>query len=232
MNTKRALYAVLCLALCLSLNTACNQDQMSKVTINFGEIPLARAEKQPGFIDKLYEFFLPSAHAAWTVNYNSINLTISGDDMDTITAVVPPNSVSFTIEVPMGKTRLFNLFAYDGSVKKWGGHVLADTNKSEVSLSMNVFPIVTNLNTSVVENWVDLEWDRVAGAMGYKIYRASNQLGPFVHVASIDDPGEGPYVNLDNYDPPSPGTYYFRVGVYYTQGEGEPCDPVVAVVLY
>jgi hypothetical protein len=132
----------------------------------------------------------------------------------------------------MGEARLFTLFAYQGSVKKWGGHVLADTNDSEVILSMNVFPIVTNLSFNVVEDYVDIIWDRVDGATGYKIYQASNQLGPFTYLTSVVDSGQGQTEMLDDYDPPSPGTYYFRVSVYYTQGEGEPCDAQMVYVPY
>jgi len=224
MKTKRAIHVALCIALCLSLNTACNHENMSRVTLYFGQIPLAKVAEKPGMLDRLVSLFLPSAHAAWTVNYTSINLTISGDDMDTITAVVPPNTVSYTIEVPMGKSRLFSLFAYDGSIKKWGGHVLADTNESEASFTMNVFPIVTNLIFGGELYWVQLRWDRVVGASGYRIYRSSNQFGPFVYIDSVDNPTEGSYAYFDEDLPETPSRYYYRVSVYYSQGEGEPCD--------
>ena len=227
MNRKRTLYAVLCLAFCITLNTACNQENMSKVTINFGEIPLAKAEQQPGFLERLYAFFLPSAHAEWAANYNLINLTITGDGMEDISVNVPPGSTSITVEVPMGEGRLFTIFAYQGAAKNWGGHVLANTNDSEVSVSMNVYPIVTGLYVYDNDGAPGVEWNRVLGVSGYHIYRSTSILGPYTLVHDYVGDGEGEPVPLHwrNNTYPGRGTYYYYVSVYYSKVEGEPCDP-------
>lgn len=123
MKIKKISCANLCLFLCIAFGASCSQDQMSKVTIYFGQIPLAKAEKQD-VLDRIFAFFLTRAHAEWSDNYTSITMTVTGDEMDTITAPIAPGSSSFTIEVPMGKSRIFTLIAYEGTFKKWGGTFL------------------------------------------------------------------------------------------------------------
>ena len=213
---RRSLCAALCISLCIAF-TACNQENMSKVTINFGEIPLAKAAEKPGILDRIADVLLPRACASWTPDYGYILLAVTGPDMDAVTALVPPGSYKYTIEIPNGVARLFTLFAYEGGVKKWGGHVLANVEEDEVDLFMNVFPVVTNLSVTpmFVAVGFDLEWDSVPTAAGYNIYRSANLDGPFQLIA---------YRTVASYADTINGTYHYRVSVVYPRGEGEPCD--------
>ncbi len=229
MNRKKALCAALCLILSIALGAACNQDGMSRVTINFGEIPLAKAAEKPGLLDRLLGLFLPKAYAQWTPDYGYMLLTVTSSDMDSVTAVVPPGVSSYTIEVPTGDSRLFTLFACEGGVKKWGGHVLSNVDDGELNLFMNVFPVVTNLSVTNMfpqaVTWA-VRWDSVetsTGPTGYHIYRARNPLGPYEMVQDQADNHQGGQQTFNNNI--SGGPYYYRVSAYYPQGEGETCDP-------
>ncbi len=235
MYTKRALCAALCLVLCIAFGTACTQDNMSKVTLYFGLNGQARLMPEKSFFDRLREFFSGTVYAkcggTWVETYDSVVLTVTGEGIDTITAAVPPGSASYTIEVPMGSSRLFTVIAYLGTVKKWGGHVLANTNESEVDLPLNMFPIVTTF--VVFAAWdtsTEVQWDYFTGTFsGYRLYRAANALGPYELIATIPSSypsvwsGATPFVLSGFY-------YYYRMSVYYPQGEGEPCDAVPAMV--
>lgn len=110
-----------------------------------------------------------------------------------------------------------------------GGHVLADINDSKVSASMNVFPMVTNIGLSWREgNDINIYWDRVNNVSGYFVYRSANILGPYIKVQTYVGEGEvGPIYQNDM--APSFDTYYYRVSVYYNQGEGELSDPLTVL---
>lgn len=222
MNIKRILFAGLCLALCIAFSTACNHEKTAKVTVYFGKYLQTNILKKETIFDRIFYSLVGNAHAQslWTENYDTITLTITGDDMDPITRQIPHGALSYTVEVPMGDSRLFTLFAYEGAIKKWGGHVLANANASEVSLSMNVFPVVTGLQLSEEAPYLHAAWYEVTGATGYYLYRSMNQMGPYEMIYYLPAPGVS-----YGHDVPFPGTYYMRISVRYPQGEGEPCDP-------
>lgn len=224
---RRVLCAALCLAIFVTL-TACTQDGMSKVTVYFGENLDARAVKKPGILDRMRSFILPSAYAAgapWTSSYDSVTMTITGEDMDPLIIAIPPNAFSYTVEVPSGDERLFTITAYNGSVKKWGGHALYDLNESEASINLNVYPIVTDLYVSWFGQGVQMTWSLVNSTSVYYVYRSTSPLGPYIRVATISG---GSHDHNDGY-PPN-GVYYYKVSVSYPTGEGEPCDAQMVVV--
>lgn len=78
---RRVLCAALCLILCVALGAACNQDGMSKVTINFGEVPYAKSAEKPGILERLACLLLPKAYAQWTPDYGSIVIMITSSDL-------------------------------------------------------------------------------------------------------------------------------------------------------
>lgn len=234
MNTRRVLFAALCLALCIAFGAACSQENMSKVTLYFGINGQARLMPEKTIFDRLREFFYGTVYAkcgpTWVGTHDSITLTVTGDGMDTITAAVPPSTASYTIELPMGNSRVFTMIAYLGTVKKWGGHVLANTNESEMDLPLNMFPIVTNFTVSLAwDTSTEVQWDYFTGALsGYRLYRSANPSGPYELIATIPSTANNYWSGTTPTVPN--GIHYYRMSVVYTQGEGEPCDAVSALV--
>lgn len=197
---------------------------MSKVTIYFGQNMQVSHINKETIINRIFNFIFTKANAkpTWTEVYTSINLTISSSDMDTLTVAIPPSSVSYTVEVPMGDSRLFTMFAYEGTVKKWGGHILADLYESEQSISLSVYPVVTNFNASSGSTEVDLSWWEVTGVSGYRVYRADNEYGPYQLIGTATPSTTVWYYDFSG----AAGVYYYySVSAFTSSWEGERCDP-------
>lgn len=217
MNIKKIFLAALCISLCASFGVACSQEHMSRVTVFFGKNPMVSSAKKEGLFERILSRFYTNAFAkgVWNETHDSILLTITGDNMDSVSAVIPPSTSSYTVEVPMGDSRVFTMTAYNGAEKKWGGHVLANLNKENESVQMNVFPIVTGLWIAPSAGNCTLYWDEVMGVTGYNVYRSTSASGPYVKIQTV---------TVMNANDTGIGTYYYRISVIYPQGEGEMCD--------
>ena len=101
-------------ALILSFSVlSCSPDGVSKVTIriNLGLQNSAFNAPKSSVIDRVFSFFVKRAEAqAAPANITSINLKITGPDMDTINKTYPaPVSDIITVEVPSGESRNFEV---------------------------------------------------------------------------------------------------------------------------
>jgi fibronectin type 3 domain-containing protein len=114
------------------------------------------------------------------------------------------------------------MFAYEGTVKKWGGHILTNLNESEQSISLSMHPVVTNFSATTGSTEVDLSWYEVTGVSGYRVYRADYEYGPYQLIGTCT-----PSTNYFYYDfSGAPGVYYYySISVFNPTWEGEKCDP-------
>lgn len=230
MKIKRLMIAVLCLGLCVAFSTACNHENMSRVTLYLGVNDQAINVPQKSFLNNLMAFLLPSANAktvnppAWTETYINVSLTVTGEDMDSITAVIPPSAVSYTLEVPAGKSRLFVLIATNGSnVRTWGGRVASDLNPGDVSLTLRILPIPNGWDYQIASTENIIGWSPVAKPFvtSYNLYRSSSAAGPYTIIYTGPDPGTMGYHDTGI---PINSTFYYKASINTTYGEGELSD--------
>lgn len=173
---------------------------------------------------------MPAAHAktvnppAWTEGYTNVTLTVTGDDMDSITAVLPPSVASYTMEVPSGSSRLFILIATNGSnVRTWGGRVLSDLNPGDVSLTLRILPIPNGWDYQIgsLENVVGYSEVVSPVVISYNLYRSSSALGPYTKLYTGPYPGTTGY---QDFPVPTDSTFYYKASINTTYGEGELSD--------
>jgi len=204
---------------------------MSRVTLYLGVNDQAINIHQKSLLNNLLAFLMPAAHAktvnppAWTETYINVSLTVTGDDMDPITAVIPPSAVSYTIEVPAGKSRLFVLIATNGSnVRTWGGRVASDLNPGDVSLTLRILPIPNgwDYQTASNENIIACAIVSKPFVTSYNLYRSSSAAGQYTKI----------YTGLtlatttgyQDFPVPTDSTFYYKASVNTTYGEGELSD--------
>ncbi len=230
MKIKRLMIAVLCLGLCVAFNTACNHENMSRVTLYLGVNDQAINIPQEGFFHKIVALFTTTAQAktvsppAWTEGYTNVTLTVTGDDMDPITAVIPPSAVSYTIEVPAGKSRLFVLIATNGSnIRTWGGRVFSDLDAGDVSLTLRILPIPNGWAYEIAptENIIACAIVSKPFVTSYNLYRSSSAAGQYTKIYTGLN-----LVTTGYQDSPVPtdSTFYYKASVNTTYGEGELSD--------
>lgn len=229
MKTKKALIPALCVLLCVAVNSSCNHENMSRVTLYLGINDQAINIHQKGLLHKIVTLFISSAQAksvsplGWTEDYDNVTLTVTGNEMDTITAVIPPSAASYTIEVPAGEARFFTLIATNSSgVRSWGGHVISDLNAGEVNLTLRILPIPNDWDHVISFGENIIGWSAVVKPFvtSHNLYRSSSAAGIYTKIYTGPNPGSTGY-----YDSvPTDSTFYYKASINTTYGEGELSD--------
>jgi hypothetical protein len=112
-----------------------------------------------------------------------------------------------------GTVYYYQIYALDGD-----GHPF----EYSLPVSALTYPgVPTGVQASGTWNTVELRWDRVTGATGYRVYCAENSFdGPYEPVTATSDTA---YTEIGL---TSGRTYYYRVSAYNASGEGEQSAPV------
>jgi hypothetical protein len=213
---------ILCMGAALVFNR-CSGENMTRVTINFGSNQQAALNSKASFLEKLKRFFLPEAAAFfppdWSQFHDSITVTVSAADMDTIEVTLSPYATSCTIEVPSGLQRRITALTYTSlGERNNGGHVKLDLPTGDVTVQILMLPIPTVVdNTYGGIGWYNV--DNTFPVYKYYIYRSSDPAGPFVKVWEVNG-GMWEWT-------PNSGTGYYSVSVYFNdeRGEGELSIP-------
>ncbi len=235
MKTKKAVLASLCIALCIAVNSSCNHENMSRVTLYFGTDEQTINMPQKSFFNKIVSFFVNEAIAKgqpWTETRDSVTLTITGDGMEQITVTLPPTVSSYTVELPAGKARLFTILGKNSAgYINWGGHVLTDLEAGDVNLTIRAFPI-PNADMfnffSVSGPPLDVYIPEVTGSSvftSYNLYKSGFAEGPFIKIYTGTN-----RLYIDS-AVLSGITYHYRASINTTYGEGELSDVVSHTVL-
>ena len=120
------------------------------------------------------------------------------------------------------------------------GHVPQDFNPDSIKLKNGMTANVSNLPSNA-SCFAGLWWSHVSGALGYKIYRATNVAGPYNligfnvgYTGKWFDGGDFSYYIFMDGDPVAvkPGqTLYYKVAAYDALGDGTMSDPSPAVTV-
>ncbi len=221
-----ALLIVLALGTGLTLLNRCSGGDMATVTIEFGE----NLKSSNVYYKSKWRIFLntllPDAFAKgdpWNPTHTSVIITVTGPGMSNIVASVPPYTSSHTLEIPAGTERRITVIAYNGSVRKTGGHTIVDLNAGDnLTAQIQLLPILPIVNSPYGSG--SLAWDYVQNIAGitvnqYYLYESETINGSYVHVHSY------PYYTHECSSCGTAGYYYKVSAVYDIHGEGELSDP-------
>ncbi len=219
---------ILCLVLLSMLTvvrmTGCSHDDTALVTIHIERRIDAIHSYSNSVFDSIFTLFFPNAYATtwgWSLAYDSVALTVTGEGMADINAAIPPGSTTFTTEVPSGTNRKITVIAYNGTVRNAGKSVITDLGSGEeVTIQMKLLPItiVTSLSSSTGTMYVSFE--SVEIATGYNIYRSDTADGPYTKVGTKAQVASE-FITFDDTPIIDGKMYYYKVSMYNNDGEGE-----------
>lgn len=220
---------------------SCAWEDQATVTINLNRNDLAfygqPVQKEFSLIDKFLSFLFMSREANafyWDATHTSLSLTVSGSDMDTITAQIPGGATSYTVAVPSGSGRTFRILNTNGQYNvpvNWGGSVVVDLSPgSSVNISVTIAPMTRFASISAATGSLFLGWPNTALLGSFpasmtsvnqlKIYRSDSAEGPFYHLKTVafssGSTSDTGLLSLKK--------YYYRASIMTTYGEGELSD--------
>jgi len=227
-----AFLIILALGTGLTLLNRCSGGDMATVRIVLNS-DNSFVSKRNSLIDKFFNFFETKLYAVavsdWVSGYDTLTLTVSGPDMQTITAVIPPTADSYTIEVPAGTGRIFTIIATESGDRKNGGRSIETLSPGESkTIQLRMLPIPTGLTGqgSSPPN-INLIWSYIPGATGYYVYRAINNAeGPYTRSGGLVPQGSPGYGVTFNQSGEPGNTYFFRVAMVGEHGEGVETEEV------
>ena len=175
----------------------------------------------------------PDIVALGVIAIYSLDLEVSGPDIEKSIYEIPLVTGRMTVDVQAGDGRLFVVIlrgistsGYTGRL--YGGRSVADLEEGEpltVEISMRAIP----QNISAIaqsQTDVSLSWNQVSSATSYRVYRSDGSpAGPFAYITEA-----ATYYYADGYGP-NPNqylvngkTYYYRVSAMFGTTEGEQSD--------
>jgi hypothetical protein len=213
----------------------CDHSNMARVTIHIQND--LYAQKSESIIDKLLSIISTDAYASNWESFHDlgkITLTISGNDMGTIEANIPPTSATFSTEVPAGSQRTIRLI-YDnegnyGAVNKtYGAEKTLSLTPGDNEVSVMMLPITEISSASRIDFDIQVSWEWVSltgKTITYNIYRSLSENGTYIKANETPE-------TLTNYLDESGftvgETYYYRVSVLTDGVEGLLCEPYEVV---
>ncbi len=214
----------------------CSHDDTAIVTIQLQYMgDSVHAFKTDSLLNKIFRFFVPNAYATivtWEGNWNTLSLTITGEDIDTITASLPAGVTQYRTEVPAGAKRTFTVLAYDSDISKtvyvrdnWGGHEIVDLNANqETTISVKMFPMTKMSSVGGSTGFISVSWYDISSLYtytnpikGYYLYRATAPDGTYSKIYT------GTTASYTDNSVVSGTTYYYKVSIFTSGGEGEMC---------
>ncbi|TAL38505.1 MAG: hypothetical protein EPN93_04655 [Spirochaetes bacterium] len=226
---------MLCILVMTTLALGCSSSDMARVTIVIGDYTTAKAEA-PSIIDRVLMLFGTRAEAMstnWPDAHGDILLKIEGDGLETIETLFPAGTDSFSTEVPAGTQRRITVKSTitGTGYLNYGGSETIDLNPGDdVTLPIRMIPIVEIFATSGGMN-ILLNWDNAntlslgAFVSGYNLYRSDSPEGGYSFLGYF--PNSTNAQTSTSNTPPLilPVSYYYRVTVVSSEGEGLPSEP-------
>jgi hypothetical protein len=221
----------------LALVPACSDTNTARVTIVIGDLATAKAEA-PSVIDRFLMLFSTRAEAVAAPPWPSthldsdidITLTIEAPDIDTITAHIPTDTASFTTELPAGSARKITVrtvtkssYSPNADYENYGGLKVIDLSPGDdVTVNITMIPIT---RVQAAYSTVTAEWDPVTqtGVTGYDMYISDSIDGPYTFVGHTAGAASG--FGSFSISLISGPTYYIKIVVTSTNGDGLPSDP-------
>jgi hypothetical protein len=190
MVNRKNVYLALCFFIIsgVLLLTACSHDDVALVTININSQHIAQKRQTNNFIDILLRFFTTDAFAAsaWNSAYISLDITVSGADMDTFSVSIPPTYTSYTLEVSPGAQRKFTVTAKNSDIGiNWASEVVADLKAGEEKSFDVEMMQVSEVRTVSGSTSSTVYWYENVPVDSIKIYRASNANGPYSLLGTV-----------------------------------------------
>jgi hypothetical protein len=221
------------------LSTGCYQDEKdARVTINLQRNDLAEnvIKQEKHLIDRILEFFSSplEASSGWDGTHGPLTLTVSGPNIETMIFSIPQTAVSYTITVPAVNNITFFIYStttLNAVPKNWGGQVTTSLSPGEQSLAIRMIPM-TKVSTSGF-GMMSVSWEPISAgipnASSYIVYKSDTVDGTYSKQTEIFNISTTSYI-----DPAAlvGVTYYYRVSVNGSDGEGVLCDPVAGTRVY
>jgi hypothetical protein len=223
-----------------ALIVTCNKSDTAFVTIDLNRPGKSYTHYQPGILNKIDALFSKKAYAStpqplFPSSHGDLVLEVSATDLNTISASIPNDASSFTIEIPSGNNRKFSVYSYttapiidnySGSSYgpfngyNFGGHKTLNLSPGE---STNILILMLPMTKVITISGTMLECHQytagITNSYSYRIYRADIPEGPYTYINTV---------GMADYTAVSKKTYYYRVtmtGQAPVTAEGEMSWP-------
>lgn len=212
-------------------NTGCYDDSQARVTIHLERNDLAvnRLHNDKKIIDLIMEFFSKRAEASlpppWSNTQGSLNLVITSPAFDKKTFSIPIGVTTYSTIIPAANDVTFEVISTVSSIKNWGGHTTVSVRPGEQNVTIKMIPM-TYFHEYYCCNtisWVPTT-PAPANADSYVIYRSLNSNGPYSILKTIPNITTG--TDIDTFNMEMDTTYYYKIAVSGSDGEGLLSDPV------
>lgn len=204
-----------------------DNDKDARVTIHLERNDLAAMGIQPQkhFIDRVLEFFSTPAEAVtgWYNMPGNLTLSVQSSSLGKLTYSVPTGATTFTVQIPTGSDLYFEILSYatQGDVAiNWGGYTTQNLGPGDQEITIVMIPMAEIISASGSAS-LDVSWEPpTAYVTSYNIYRSTSLSGPFVLIGTDT---ASPY---NDTTAQSGITYYYRISVVNSNGEGVKCPAV------
>jgi len=224
MKTRKIYITILIILISAFLFVNCSSENTTTVTINFSNKNNTAVEEK-GILDRILDLFLTKAYAqSWIPDKTSVKILVEALDMSTIEVDVPNDIDQYVLVIPSGKERKITVLSFDkNNIRSAGGHATLDLNPGEVvTVTIRILPI-TDISVStgyeVYIIWTAM--DIYPECTGYKLYGSESAAGPYKEIWSTASCSLN---YLYDRSGPEHVTYYYKLTVLTSTGEGEPSD--------
>lgn len=218
---------IIALAAGISITTTrCyDDDKDARVTIHLERNDLANMGIQPEkrLIDRVLEFFSTPAYAVagWDSTHGSLTLKVINESSEELTYSIPTGATTYTVEIPSGNNITLEVTSYTtgGAVStNWGGHTTVNLGPGEQDITIYMIPMTIIIGAGGSTS-LDVNWEPTSFVTIYNIYRSTSSSGPFALIGTDTVPPYNDTTALSGV------TYYYRISIVNTSGEGIMCAP-------
>jgi len=218
--------SVLIAGVSFSINRCYNDnDHEARVTIHFqrNDFVSQKSLSPKKIIDMILESIGTPAYAVigWSNIHGDLTLKVTSPSFSEMTYAIPASAVTYTLTVPASVNVTFEItsFTLDGDVStNWGGHTTQNLLPGEQNIEIKMIPM-TQITSAGGSTSLDVYWESTAYVTSYKIYRSNNASGPFTLI------GTGASAFYSDSTASMGVTYYYRVSIVNSNGEGLLCPP-------
>ena len=218
--------------------TRCYDDKNeARVTIHLERNDLAAMgiQTKKHFIDRVLEFFSTRAEAIISYEWTDTNRTVScsvtlhvtSPSFEEITYPIAYNATEFTIIIPSSKNTTLTIISSITGNKNWGGHQTLDLGPGDQDISIKMIPMTRMTGNDGSPPAVNIAIDyfdiKPSNASAINIYRSNNINGPYNKIGTITSI-TNQILYYDNNNIVSGATYYYKVSVSGSDGEGVLSD--------
>jgi hypothetical protein len=211
------------------LSTGCYDDDKARIIIHLerNDLAVQKEIKQKNIIDRVLEFFSTPAEASfpplWSPTQGNLTLTITSAEFDKKTFSIPAGTTTFSTIIPAVNNVTFEIIAVS---KNWGGHKTLSITPGDQEVTIKMIPMVSLIHEFGYANlqWTDLSSGPV-NVDAFNLYRSKDINGPYTKIATIV--GKAQYSYFDDLSAEEIDiTYYYRMTVIGSDGEGMMSDPL------